>query len=332
MREDVVSSGLRVEGLSVEYAAKRGLGRTRGDTHKALADVGFILPTGQTLGVVGESGSGKTTLGHAVLRMTPVSRGRILWDGVDLATLSDRDLRPYRRQMQLVFQDPYEAMNPRMSIGRIIAEPLLLAYGLDRHARREQALRLLKQVGLDESLLGRRPRALSGGQRQRVTLARALATAPRLLVLDEPTSGLDVSLQARVLNLLRDLQTDKGLSYLFISHDLAAVAYIAQRLLVLFQGRVMEQGPTDALLRHPAHPYTAALLAAQPSAVPGRAPKDPAPAMNPVADPVPGACVYYQWCGKALPRCRTEAPDLTSLGADHLVACHYPGHETTSIH
>ena len=326
-----MSSGLRVEGLSVEYAAKRGLGRARGDTHKALADVGFILPTGQTLGVVGESGSGKTTLGHAVLRMTPVSRGRILWDGVDLATLSDRDLRPYRRQMQLVFQDPYEAMNPRMSIGRIIAEPLLLAYGLDRHARREQAVRLLNQVGLDESLLGRRPRALSGGQRQRVTLARALATAPRLLVLDEPTSGLDVSLQARILNLLRDLQTDKGLSYLFISHDLAAVAYVAQRLLVLFQGRVMEQGPTDALLCHPAHPYTAALLAALPSAVPGRAPKDPAPAMDPVTDPAPGACVYYQWCGKALPRCRMEAPDLTSRGGDHLVACHYPGHETTSI-
>ena len=326
-----MSAGLCVDGLSVEYAAKRHLGAAQGRTHTALTDIRFTLSAGETLGVVGESGSGKTTLGHAVLRMIPASRGRILWDGVDLATLNDRDLQPYRRQMQLVFQDPYEAMNPRMSIGPIVAEPLLFAYGLNRRARRERAAQLLDEVGLDESVLGRRPRALSGGQRQRVALARALATTPRLLVLDEPTSGLDVSLQARILNLLRDLQTTNGLSYLFISHDLAAVSYIAQRTLVLFQGHVMEQGPTDALLSRPAHPYTAALLAALPTPVPGRAPQGPAPALGPVTDPAPGACVYYPWCGKAQTRCRIKAPDPTSLGGDHLVACHYPGEETPSV-
>ena len=317
-------SGLRVENLSVEYAAKRGLRRARDEPRKALTDIRFTLAPGETLGVVGESGSGKTTLGHAVLRMTPVARGRILWDGVDLATLGDRELRPYRREMQLVFQDPYEAMNPRMSVGHIVAEPLFLACDLGRHARRARTVQLLHQVGLDESLLGRHPRALSGGQRQRVTLARALATEPRLLVLDEPTSGLDVSLQARILNLLRDLQTDKGLSYLFISHDLAAVSYVAQHTLVLFQGRMMEQGPTDALLRHPAHPYTAALLAALPAPVPGCAPKGLAPAMDPITDPAPGACVYYRWCARAQPRCRVEVPDATPFDDHRLVACHYP--------
>lgn len=324
-----MSTGLRVENLSVEYIARRGLGRARGEPHKALTDIHFTLAPGKTLGIVGESGSGKTTLGHAVLRMTPVTRGRILWGGVDLATLGDRELRPYRREMQLVFQDPYEAMNPRMSVGRIVAEPLILACDLDRHARRARTLQLLHQVGLDESLLGRHPRALSGGQRQRVTLARALATEPRLLVLDEPTSGLDVSLQARILNLLRDLQADKDLSYLFISHDLAAVSYVAQHTLVLFQGRMMEQGPTDTLLRRPAHPYTAALLAALPTPAPGRAPNSPAPATGAAVDPAPGGCAYYRWCGTAQPRCRMEAPEATPLGGDHWVACHYPRHETT---
>ena len=321
-----MSAGLRIEHLSVEYAARRRLGRPQGDTHKVLTDIGFTLLAGETLGIVGESGAGKTTLGHAVLRMTPPSSGRILWDSVDLAALDDRGLRPYRPHMQLVFQDPYEAMNPRMSIGCVIAEPLILACGLTRRARRIRVAQLASQVGLDESLLTRYPRELSGGQRQRAALARALATKPRLLVLDEPTSGLDVSLQARILNLLRDLQAEKGLSYLFISHDLAAVSYIAQRTLVLFRGHMMEQGPTDALIRRPAHPYTAALLAALPVPAERKAANSAAEVTRLPPDPGSRACVYYAGCATAQPRCRTEAPIATTLGDDHLVACHYPLH------
>ena len=319
-----MSAGLCVEGLSVEYVAKARRPEKQGRRQSALVDIGFTLSEGETLGVVGESGSGKTTLAHAILRMTPASSGRVLWDGVDLIGLDERDLRPYRRQMQLVFQDPYEAMNPRMTIGQIVSEPLRLAYAMGRRARLKQAAELLHQVGLDGTIRSRYPRQISGGQRQRVALARALATSPRLLVLDEPTSGLDVSLQARILNLLRDLQARQGLSYLFISHDLAAVSYVAHRTLVLFAGSLMEQGPTDALIRHPAHPYTAALLAAVPAYGAARAPRA-APAAPPRAlDSALPACVYYPWCDQAQARCRSEPPPMVSLDGQRLVSCHYP--------
>ncbi len=319
-----MTSELRVENLTVEYVKRPRLGHKEERRHKALDDVSFTLPSGGTLGIVGESGCGKTTLGHAILQMTPVSQGRILWDGTDLTKLKGAALRPFRRQMQLVFQDPFEAMNPRMTVDRIVSEPLHLAFGMVRSAQRHTATELLQQVGLDETVLSRYPRQLSGGQRQRVALARALATEPRLLVLDEPTSGLDASLQARTLNLLRDLQADKGFSYLFISHDLSAVAYVAHRTLVLFGGHVMEQGPTATLIYRPAHPYTAALIAALPVPVRKQA-VTTAQAIVPRAGPLASkGCIYCPWCDKAQPRCHLDAPIATALDKEHLVACHYP--------
>ena len=317
-------NGLRVENLTVEYVKRPRLGHKEERRHKALADISFALPGGETIGIVGESGCGKTTLGHAVLQMTPVSAGRVLWDGTEITALKGAALRPFRRQMQLVFQDPFEAMNPRMTVDRIVSEPLHLAFGMARSTRRQKAAELLQRVGLDEAVLSRYPRQLSGGQRQRVALARALATEPRLLVLDEPTSGLDVSLQARILNLLRDLQAEKGLSYLFISHDLSAISYIAHRTVVLFGGHMMEQGPTATLIRSPAHPYTASLLAALPVPAAGR------PA-HIASDPVPRAgalpsmgCIYCPWCDRAQSRCHFDAPGATVLEGERVVACHYP--------
>lgn len=315
---------LRVEHLSVEYVKRPRLGHKEERRHIAVNDVSFALPSGGTLGIVGESGCGKTTLGHAVLQMTPISRGRILWDGTDLTELRGAALRPFRRQMQLVFQDPFEAMNPRMTVDRIVSEPLHLAFGMARSARRYKAAELLQQVGLDETVLSRYPRQLSGGQRQRVALARALATEPRLLVLDEPTSGLDASLQARTLNLLRDLQADKGFSTLFISHDLSAVSYVAHRTLVLFGGHMMEQGPTATLIRGPAHPYTAALLAAVPVPAQGRATTSAQNAIPRAGQFASTGCIYCPWCNQAQSRCHLDAPIATALGGEHLVACHYP--------
>lgn len=316
--------GLRVENLSVEYVKRPRLGHREERRHKALADISFSLPGGETLGVVGESGCGKTTLGHAVLQMTPVSSGRIFWDGTEISALKGAALRPFRRQMQLVFQDPFEAMNPRMTVDHIVSEPLHLAFGMARSARRQKAAELLQRVGLDEAVLSRYPRQLSGGQRQRVALARALATEPRLLVLDEPTSGLDVSLQARILNLLRDLQAEKGLSYLFISHDLAAVSYLAHRTLVLFGGRIMEQGPTVALTGSPAHPYTAALLAALPKPTGGGSVKTVVRAISHAGQLPSMGCIYCPWCDRAQSRCHFDAPGATALGGERVVACHYP--------
>ncbi len=317
-------SGLQVENLTVEYVKRPRLGHKEERRHTALADISFSLSGGKTLGIVGESGCGKTTLGHAVLQMTPISQGRIFWDGIEITALKGAALRPFRRQMQLVFQDPFEAMNPRMTVDRIVSEPLHLAFGMARVARQRKAIELLRRVGLDEAALSRHPRQLSGGQRQRVALARALATEPRLLVLDEPTSGLDVSLQARILNLLRDLQAEKGLSYLFISHDLSAISYVAHCTLVLFGGHMMEQGPTTALIESPAHPYTASLLAALPNPTSGRDMKTLSSAISRASHIPSMGCVYCPWCHHAQSRCHLDSPEPTVLDGERLVACHYP--------
>ena len=292
---------------------------------KAVDNVSFTIAAGETVGLVGESGSGKTTLGRAIVQMVRPTRGRVLWEGVDLAALDERGLRPYRPHLQMVFQDPYEAMNPRLTIRQIIAEPLRLARVPGAECARRVAS-LLDLVGLDPASLSRMPRELSGGQRQRVGLARALATGPALLVLDEPTSGLDASLQARILNLLRDIQDTSTTSYLFIGHDLAAVSYLARRIIVLWGGHIVEQGPAAVLVATPAHPYTAALLRAA-----GAGNQDQGPAHTKERPPAtrPGGivtigCVYARHCPRAQDLCWAEGPPFRARAGGHSVACHYP--------
>jgi oligopeptide/dipeptide ABC transporter ATP-binding protein len=300
-------------GLSKDFGS--GEGRLR-----AVDDVSLSIGAGETLGVVGESGSGKSTLGRLLLRLLEPSEGDIRFDGVDLLSLAPRDLRRFRRHMQMVFQDPYASLNARMTVGEALAEPLRLHEGLSRKAAREAAAALLRQVGLTDEHLDRYPRAFSGGQRQRVAIARALASRPRFLVADEPVSALDVSIQAEVIMLLRRLQRDLGLALMFVSHDLSVVEVMADRVLVLYLGRVMEEAPAEAIYARPAHPYTAALLQAAPG---GRrqgprlvlggeipSPRDP-----------PSGCVFRTRCPFVIADCAAGRPLLREVAPGHLKAC-----------
>lgn len=315
-------SGLLIEDVSVRFAARTNRGAAPSMT--ALSHITIGLRRGKTLGLVGESGSGKSTLGRVIVQLLKPSHGRVIRDGVDLTALNARRLKPIRQKLQMVFQDAYGAMNPRLRIGSIVDEPLRLQ-GLTASDRRAGVIARLDQVGLRAELARRYPHELSGGQLQRVALARALATTPELLVLDEPTSGLDVSIQARILNLLREIRTQSGFSLIFISHDLAAVSYLTHRIAVLYFGHVVEIAPTETLITRPAHPYSAALLAALPSLIR----KDQADTRSP-PPPARGGerpqegCVFQDRCPFAKPRCLSEMPMRASLSADHEVACHYP--------
>jgi oligopeptide/dipeptide ABC transporter ATP-binding protein len=288
---------------------------------RAVDGVSFTIAAGEVLGLVGESGSGKSTLGRLVLRLIEPSRGSVLFEGRDITALPTRAMRPLRRAMQMVFQDPYASLNPRRSIGNAIDEVLKLHGMGDGAARRARVAELLTRVGLSAQDAQRRPREFSGGQRQRIAIARALAVEPRFLVADEPVSALDVSVQAGILALLRELQSGLGLAMLFISHDLGVVEVMADRVMVLYLGRVMEVAPTRAIYTAPRHPYTAGLLAAAPRLEaplrPGVQLRDeiPSPA-NP-----PSGCVFRTRCPFALPACAGEVPPLRSLAADHQIAC-----------
>lgn len=318
---------LEVSKLSVQFALGEGglLRKQQGIIH-AVSDVSFGVGKGQTIGLIGESGSGKSTLGRAILHLVRPTSGSVSLEGVDLTTLPEGELRTYRKRMQMVFQDPFDSMNPRMTIGQIVMEPLKLQRLGTEAERRTRALGLLERMGLPASSMYRYPGQFSGGQRQRVAIARALATHPDLLVLDEPTSGLDVSMQARILNLLRDIQGELGLSYVFISHDLGAIAYLTQHVHVMYLGRIVESAPTQVLVDRPAHPYTASLLDALPPLVRGTdsgllpAPKGepPSPA-NP-----PQGCAFHTRCPNAQPICAEQRPGLQTLDGDHRVACHFP--------
>ncbi len=314
---------LQVEDLKKHYPVKSGfLRRTTGQVY-AVDGVSFSIAPGQTLGLVGESGCGKSTVARAVMRLVAPTSGRVLVEGTDIATLSKAELRPYRRQMQMVFQDPFSSLNPRMSAGDIVGEPLLV-HGVATGAQaRARVAALFAQVGLRPAQMDNFPHQFSGGQRQRISIARALALNPRLIVADEPVSALDVSIQAQVINLLMDLQRDQGLAYLFIAHDLAVVEHIAHHVAVMYLGRIVEIADKVTLFRNPVHPYTRALLSAVPVPNPKLKRKKqllegdvPSP-MRP-----PPGCAFHTRCPIAVARCSVDAPVLKERDAGHLAACH----------
>jgi len=317
---------LRAEGLTKRFALTRAISGAGGDVLPALRGVGFAIAPGQTLGFVGESGSGKTTAGRIVARLVQPDSGRILFDGADWLALSGAALRQRRRHLQVVFQDPQNSLNPRMRAGAQIAEPLRVQ-GLARgRALTERVRQLLADVGLGAETASRFPSDLSGGQRQRVAIARALATSPRLVVCDEPVSALDVSVGAQIVNLLLDLREQAGLSYLFISHDLAVVSRIADRIAVFYLGAIVEEGPAREVIARPLHPYARALVDAAVESDPSSPPRAPAlPGELPSAVNPPSGCHFHPRCPIARPRCSQEAPILSDSGSGRRVACFYPG-------
>jgi peptide/nickel transport system ATP-binding protein len=303
-----------------------GVGRTfstPGGALTALDDVSFEIASGETLGIVGESGCGKSTLARIVLKLLPATRGRIELEGRDVTALAERDMRPLRRSMQAVFQDPISSLNPRMRVGDIIAEPLR-ASGLGRAERTSRVREMLSVVGLAPDTGERYPHAFSGGQRQRIAIARALAAAARIVVCDEATSALDVSVQAQVLNLLADLRGRFGLSLMFISHNLGAVRHISDRIAVLYLGRVVEIGHGTHIFETPAHPYTEALLAAVPEPMPDQQMTPPLVGEMPNPLHRPSGCHFHTRCPKVQARCRQEDPLLLPRREGQEVRCHFP--------
>ena len=310
---------LRCEHLVKTFPTKKG------EVH-AVSDVSFSIVQGETLGLVGESGCGKSTLGKLLLDLIPPTSGRVWFKGQDLAELQGEELRCLRRQMQMIFQDPYASLDPRMSIGRIIMEPLKAHRIGDRVERARLVQTLMQQVGLRPEWTRRYPHQFSGGQRQRIGIARALALDPELVICDEPVSALDVSIQAQILNLLADLQAQRHLTYLLISHDLNVVHYLCDRVMVMFLGRICELGPTQTLYDTPRHPYTRFLLESVPQPDPRRRNEDRALLMGEASSPIdpPTGCRFHPRCPLADQRCRTEAPILDQLEPGHLCACHHP--------
>jgi len=317
-----------VQKLTKAYAVRPGLFRAPELLH-ALGGVSFYLRPRETLGIVGESGCGKSTLGRCILRLVEPTLGRVIFDGHDLMALSRGELRKLRRRMQIVLQNPYTSLAPHLTVEDIVAEGLdVFGLAASRHDRHEQVVGWCHRVGLAEDLVARYPHELSGGQRQRVAIARALAVRPDFLVLDEPTSALDVSVQAQIVNLLQDLQAELGLTQLFISHDLRVVQHVSDRLGVMYFGKLVELGRTDAVVRTPRHPYTRALFEALPS-LEGK--RRTLPLLDEAANPSPlappGGCAFFKRCPNAEPGlCDIDEPTLTETepGSRHRVACWHP--------
>jgi peptide/nickel transport system ATP-binding protein len=319
---------LEVRGLRKLFPIQRGVLRRVVGHVRAVDDVSFEIGRGRTLSLVGESGCGKTTTSRCILRALPPTAGDVLLrtgDGpaVNVARLRRRELRPLRRSMQMIFQDPFSSLNPRRTLHDIVAEPLVANNVGTRRERTERVADLLRLVGLRPEYMQRYPHAFSGGQRQRIGIARALALNPALVVADEPVSALDVSVQAQILNLMLDLQAQLGLTYLFVAHDLSVVKHVSDRVAVMYAGQIVESAPTEALFTTPRHPYTEALLTAVPKPDPRlRAPRvvlegEVADTANP-----PSGCSFHPRCRFAVERCRTEPPALRAIGPEHHVRCH----------
>jgi oligopeptide/dipeptide ABC transporter ATP-binding protein len=325
-----------VEGLTKHFVARPGLlGGAGGGRHKlvrAVDGVSLRIGAGETLGLVGESGCGKSTLGRAILRLHEPTSGRVIIDGTDVTALAPRPLRAFRKRAQIIFQDPYASLNPRMTVGAILEEPLIIHRLGDKTARQRRVVELLERVGLRPEAAARHPHEFSGGQRQRVGIARALAVEPKFIVADEPLSALDVSIQAQIVNLLVDLQRERSLTFLFISHDLKIVQHLCDRVAVMYLGRVVEEAPSAALYARPLHPYTAALLSAVPEPDPARRRARillegdvPSPSAPPPGCPFHPRCPLYARKGRPA-ECATTAPPLEAKGSpQHRAACHFAG-------
>ena len=290
----------------------------------AVDDVSFNLNAGETLGLVGESGCGKSTTGKTILNLLKADSGRVLFDDVDLLQLSSRQLKPYRRELQMIFQDPFSSLNPRMTVGDILSEPLKIHRLADKKNIYDRVVQLLEQVGLSAEHYHRYPHEFSGGQRQRVGIARTLAVEPKLIVADEPVSALDLSIQAQILNLLRDIQQRYNLSYLFIAHDLSVIEHISDRVAVMYLGRIVEMTTSDQLYQSPRHPYTEILLNAIPVPVPKQR-KQSLPLSGEVPSPInpPPGCHFHPRCPYAQEICHIERPILINQTENHLAACHF---------
>jgi oligopeptide transport system ATP-binding protein len=328
-KEDAVTEPLlTVTELVKTYATKGGFLGGRARMVRAVDHVSFEVAAGETLGVVGESGCGKSTTGRCLLRLVEPTSGKIWFEGKDVTALDDRALRSLRRDMQIIFQDPYASLDPRMTVGAIIGEALVI-HGLAKSAsaHRDRVARLLETVGLRADHMRRYPHEFSGGQRQRIGIARALAVEPKLIICDEPVSALDVSVQAQVINLLEDLQQQFSLTYVFIAHDLSVVEHISDRVAVMYLGRIVEIAPAQDLYVNPLHPYTEALLSAVPIPDP-KAKKNRIRLQGEVPNPIapPTGCHFHPRCPiKKLPLCATERPELRAGTNGHAVACHLRG-------
>ncbi len=330
-RPELGESLVEAENLKVYFPIYAGILQRKVGDVRAVDDITFQIRRGETLGLVGESGCGKSTTGRALIRLREATGGRVKFDGQDLSAMSRQELRRMRRRMQIIFQDPYSSLNPRMTVGSIVAEPIE-THNLARGSEKSERVReLLRLVGLNPQFTNRYPHEFSGGQRQRIGVARALAVEPEFIVCDEPISALDVSIQAQVMNLLVDLREEFGLTYLFIAHDLSAVRHISDRVGVMYLGKIAEIGPPSAIYEQPGHPYTRALL----SAVPIPNPKAerrrkrviltgdvPSPANPPSGCRFHTRCWLYERLGKP-ENCRTVDPELRLIGSDHRAACHY---------
>jgi len=319
---------LKLEGLKKHFnTTTGGAFNKQKAVLKAVDGIDLEVAPGETIGLVGESGCGKTTAGRTILKLYEPTDGKIIFDGEDITNLSAAKMKPYRRQMQMIFQDPYASLNPRQTIGTIIAN-MFDIQGITPPGGVENEVRgLMERVGLNPEHINRYPHEFSGGQRQRIGVARAIALKPKLIVADEPVSALDVSIQAQVVNLLEDLQNEFNLSYIFVAHDLSVVQHISDRVVVMYLGKVMEQAEKVDLFNKPRHPYTKALLSAVPVADPieGRK-RERIMLQGDLPSPInpPSGCVFNTRCWKATDKCRTEVPQLLEIAPKHKVACHFP--------
>lgn len=313
---------LEVKNLTKHFPIRGGFwGRTQGYVH-AVSGVSLYVKPGEILGLVGESGCGKSTLGRTILKLVEPDQGQILFKGRDITHLNSNEMRPLRKDMQIIFQDPYASLNPRMPVGAAIQEPLLVHNIVPKNKRRERVMELLEMVGLNADTYDKYPHEFSGGQRQRIGIARALSVNPQLIIADEPVSALDVSIQAQIINLLSDLQKKLNLSMIFIAHDLKVVEHISNRIIVMYLGKVMETFDSQNLFKAK-HPYTQSLLSAIPIPNP-QAKKNRIILKGDVPSPInpPSGCVFHTRCPIAIERCRLQVPELRSLAAHHDAACH----------